>query len=152
MTNVNPAAGTQFRNTLSYQWVLKVNDPTVPNPSTVIETIPEPARCDNQLTGKSPGCVFTTYGPVLTLPVSFYGAAAINVLAGMTKQQRFPRSDAVGVVKASQTDHETVGRRSFSALGEPTTSRRLRGSRPETTTTGMSLDMLCRPNDVLTEL
>ncbi len=87
---VNPAAGTQFRNTLAYQWVFKVNDSTVPNPSGFIETMPEAARCDNQLTGKSPGCVFTSYGPVLTLPVSFYGAAAINVLAGMTKLSGTP--------------------------------------------------------------
>jgi hypothetical protein len=78
----NPAVGTQNRALTSYTWIFKLVDPAVPPPAAVSYSAGEAARCDNQLPGKGPGCVYPTYGPILTLPISTFGAAAINVLVG----------------------------------------------------------------------
>jgi hypothetical protein len=42
-------------------------------------------RCDNMFAGTmGPGCVIPDYAPTVALPVSTYGAAAVNVLIGET--------------------------------------------------------------------
>lgn len=78
----NPAAGGADNFYLSYSFNLTVPG-FLPEGGPDTWNAPDRVRCDNNTPGwSSPGCVVPTYAPTLVLPLSVYGAAAMNAYVG----------------------------------------------------------------------
>lgn len=76
--------GTQSPDTfgVSYSMLLFGQAGTYPT-GPDLWNLPKPLRCDDIYPGNmGPGCVVPSYDPVLVLPLSVYGAAAMNVYVG----------------------------------------------------------------------
>jgi hypothetical protein len=76
----SPATGNQDKFTTSY--IAPFSVPGAPSINSAQWSSPGTIRCDNQLAGRSVGCVFPAYVPPLVLSVATYGAAALNALIG----------------------------------------------------------------------
>jgi hypothetical protein len=97
----NPTPGSSNSFNTHYSLSLQFLDDALVS-DTLSWSSPESIRCDDMLRPRSPGCVFAFWGPLLTLPVSVYGAAAVNVAVGQTKLiQPFGTSVAVPLTRGS---------------------------------------------------
>ena len=80
----SPASGGSDMFNTHYSFAVVLLDEVLVS-DTFTWNSPESIRCDDKLRPRLPGCVFSFWGPLLTLPVSVYGAAAINVAVGQSR-------------------------------------------------------------------
>jgi hypothetical protein len=75
--------GTQTPDTMAVSYSMLLDQPGYPPTGPDNWSLPRTIRCDDQFPGNmGAGCVVPSYGPVLPLSVSVYGAAAVNVYIG----------------------------------------------------------------------
>jgi len=83
-TVYSDSPGTTVPDTFNNAYALEVIWPGV-TPINAVDnwSLPYKIRCDNLFPGNmAAGCVVPAFGPILTLPISVYGAAAVNVYIG----------------------------------------------------------------------